>query len=210
MPKPPAGERGEDAEAAERRAEIKDLSFRVVVGSVLTAPVLFGVIAKDYFHPAWLPQVLTNDWFSLALIAPVMLYTGWPIHRGGWLGLAHRSPDMSSLITLGTWAAFLYSLVVTLAPSLAPTKLRGTYYEEIGFILTLILLGRLIEVRAKAGTGEAIRALLGLRARTARVLRDGTEVEIPIDEVVAGDVVLVRPGSSSPARAPSGSPPPWR
>ena len=198
VPKPPAGERGEDAEAAERRAEIKDLSFRVVVGSVLTAPVLFGVMAKDFFHPAWLPQVLTNDWFSLALIGPVMLYTGWPIHRSGWLGLAHRSPDMNSLITLGTWAAFLYSLVVTFAPSLAPTKLRGTYYEEIGFILTLILLGRLIEVRAKAGTGEAIRALLGLRARTARVLRDGTEFEIPIDEVIAGDVVLVRPGEKVP------------
>ncbi|MHB1612773.1 MAG: heavy metal translocating P-type ATPase [Actinomycetes bacterium] len=198
VPKPPADERGEDAEAAERRAEIKDLSIRVVVGSVLTAPVLFGVMAKDFFHPAWLPQLLTNDWFSLALIAPVMLYTGWPIHRSGWLGLAHRSPDMNSLITLGTWAAFLYSLVVTLAPSLAPTKLRGTYYEEIGFILTLILLGRLIEVRAKAGTGEAIRALLGLRARTARVLRAGVEVDLPIDEVVAGDMVLVRPGEKVP------------
>ncbi|MHB1850386.1 MAG: copper-translocating P-type ATPase, partial [Acidimicrobiales bacterium] len=86
----------------------------------------------------------------------------------------------------------------TLGPSLAPTKLRGTYYEEIGFILTLILLGRLIEVRAKAGTGEAIRALLGLRAKTARVLRAGAEVEIPIDEVIAGDVVLVRPGEKVP------------
>lgn len=198
VPKAPAYERGEDAETAERRAEITDLSLRVVVGSVLTAPVLFGVMAKDFFHPAWLPQVLTNDWFSLALIAPVMLYTGWPIHRSGWLGLAHRSPDMNSLITLGTSAAFLYSLVITLGPSLAPTKLRGTYYEEIGFILTLILLGRLIEVRAKAGTGEAIRALLGLRAKTARVLRAGAEVEIPIDEVIAGDVVLVRPGEKVP------------
>ena len=195
VPKPAADE---DAEAAERRGEIADLARRVIVGAILTAPVLFGVMAKDFFHPAWLPGILTNNWFSLALIAPVMFYTGWPIHRSGWLGLAHRSPDMNSLITLGTFAAFAYSLVVTLVPSVAPVKVRGTYYEEIGFILTLILLGRLIEVRAKAGTGEAIRSLLGLRARTARVVRNGTETELPIEQVVPGDVVLVRPGEKIP------------
>jgi Cu+-exporting ATPase len=189
---------GEDTEAAERRAEIADLTRRVIVGAILTAPVVFGVMAKDFFHPAWLPGILTNDWFSLGLITPVMFYTGWPIHRTGWLALAHRSPDMNSLITLGTFAAYLYSLVVTLAPSLAPVKVRGTYYEEIGFILTLILLGRLIEVRAKAGTGEAIRSLLGLRARTALVVRDGTETELRVEDVVPGDVVLVRPGDKVP------------
>src|SRR5262249_51659349 len=189
---------GEDTEAAERRAEIADLTRRVIVGAILTAPVLFGVMAWDFFHPAWLPSVLVNDWFGLALITPVMLYTGWPIHRTGWLALAHRSPDMNSLITLGSGAAYLYSLVVTLAPSLAPVKVRGTYYEEVGFILTLILLGRLIEVRAKAGTGEAIRSLLGLRARTALVVRDGTEAELPVEDVVPGDVVLVRPGDKIP------------
>ena len=189
---------GGDAEAAERRAEIADLTRRVIVGAVLTAPVLFGVMAREFFHPAWLPAILTNAWFALAMIAPVMFWTGWPIHRSGWLGLAHRSPDMNSLITLGTVAAFGYSLVVTIAPSLAPEKVRGVYYEEVGFILTLILLGRLLEVRAKAGTGEAIRALLGLRARTARVVRDGTETELPIDQVVPEDVVLVRPGEKIP------------
>ncbi|MBF6557520.1 MAG: heavy metal translocating P-type ATPase [Acidimicrobiales bacterium] len=192
---------GEDAEAAERRAEMSDLARRVIVGAVLTIPVLFGGLAWDFFHPEWLPSFLTNEppaWFDLALIAPVFFYTGWPIHRSGWLGLAHRSPDMNSLITLGTVAAFLYSLVVTLIPSIAPTKVRGVYYEEIGFILTLILLGRLIEVRAKAGTGEAIRTLLGLRARTATVVRDGTERELSIDDVVPGDIVLVRPGEKIP------------
>jgi Cu+-exporting ATPase len=194
----PNPESGEDGEAAERRTKIRDLARRVVVGSVLTAPVLFGVMAKEFFHPAWLPTILTNPWFALALIALVMAYTGWPIHRTGWLGLAHRSADMNSLITLGTCAAFLYSLVVTVAPSLAPVKLRGVYYEEVGFILTLILLGRLIEARAKAGTGEAIRALLGLRAKTARVVRDGVERELPVEEVLAGDVVLVRPGEKVP------------
>ena len=195
VPRPASGE---DAEAAERRAEITDLFRRVLVGSLLTAPVLFGVMAKDFFHPAWLPAILTNPWFGLGLIAPVFAYTGWPIHRSGWLGLAHRSADMNSLVTLGACAAFLYSLVVTIAPSFAPAKVRGVYYEEVGSILTLILLGRLFEVRAKAGTGEAIRSLLGLRAKTATVLRDGAEAEIPIGEVIAGDVVLVRPGEKVP------------
>ena len=197
----PAPARDEDGEAAERRAEIADLSRRVIIGAVLTAPVLFGGLAWDFFHPSWEPGWLTNmppAWLDLALMTPVMFYTGWPIHRSGWLGLAHRSPDMNSLITLGTVAAYLYSLVVTLVPAVAPEKVRGVYYEEIGFILTLILLGRLIEVRAKAGTGEAIRALLGLRARTARVIRDGTETELPVEQVVPGDVVLVRPGEKIP------------
>ena len=190
-----------DGEAAERRAEIADLSRRVLFGAVLTLPVLFGGLVWDFFKPEWLPHLMRNEppaWFDFALITPVMAYTGWPIHRSGWLSLAHRSPDMNSLITVGTFAAWLYSFVVTLAPSVAPAKVRGVYYEEIGFILTLILLGRLIEVRAKAGTGEAIRALLGLRAKTARVIRDGAETELPIEEVVAGDVVLVRPGEKVP------------
>ena len=187
-----------DGEAAERRAEIADLARRVTVGAVLTAPVLFGVMARDFFHPAWLPVILTSAWFALALITPVMLYTGWPIHRTGWLGLAHRSPDMNSLVTLGSFAAFLYSLVVTVAPSLAPVKMRGVYYEEVGFILTLILLGRLLETRAKAGTGGAIRSLLGLRARTARVIRNGPEIELPVGQVLPGDIVLVRPREKIP------------
>ena len=191
VPKPATGE---DDEQAERRAEIHDLFRRVAVGSTLTAPVLFGVMAKDFFHPSWLPGILTNPWLGLGLVAPVFAYTGWPIHRTGWLGLAHRSADMNSLVTLGATAAFLYSLVVTLAPGFAPAKVRGVYYEEVGFILTLILLGRLFEVQAKAGTGEAIRSLLGLRAKTATVLRDDVERELPIEEVIAGDVVLVRPG----------------
>ena len=194
----PEPESGEDSEAAERRAELRDLTRRVALGAVLTIPILFGVMAHDFFHPGWLPGVLTNSWFSLLLIAPVFLYTGWPIHRTGWLGLLHRSADMNSLVTVGASAAFLYSLVVTIDPGLAPAHVRGVYYEEVGFILTLILLGRLFEVRAKAGTGEAIRSLLGLRARTARVVRDGVEAELSIEVVLPGDIVLVHPGEKIP------------
>jgi P-type Cu+ transporter len=189
-----------DVEAAERRAEIRDLARRVIVGAVLTLPVLYAVMAHEVFGLR-VPGVLLNHWVQLALITPVMFYTGWPIHRTGWLTLAHRSADMNSLITLGTIAAYGYSLVMTLAPGLVPPGVRGVYFETTGVILTLILLGRLIETRAKAGTGEAIRELLGLQARTARVIRDGTEAEIPVEQVVVGDEAVIRPGEKIPVDA---------
>ena len=191
----------EAAEAAERRAEITDLTRRVVTGAVLTLPVLFAVMAHEVFKAGWVPGILLNHWVQLALITPVMFYTGWPIHRTGWLALAHRSADMNSLITLGTAAAYGYSLLVTLAPGLVPAGVRGVYFEAAGTILTLILLGRLIETRAKAGTGQAIRELLGLQARTARVVRDGTEAEVGIEDVTVGDELVIRPGEKIPVDA---------
>ena len=205
-PSSPAARTAADEEAAqarERRAEITDLTRRVIVGAVLTVPVLVAVMAHELFGAGVVPGVLLNHWVQLALITPVMVYTGWPIHRTGWLTLAHRSADMNSLITLGTVAAYGYSLVVTLAPGLLPEDVREVYYEAVGVILTLILLGRLLEARAKAGTGEAIRALLGLQARTARIIRDGTEIEIEIavDEVVVGDEIVIRPGEKIPVDA---------
>ncbi|MEP7763909.1 heavy metal translocating P-type ATPase [Sanguibacter sp. 25GB23B1] len=187
-----------DEGAEEHAVEIRDLRRRVVVGAVLTLPVLIAVMARDVFMADWVPSLLLNSWVQLALIAPVMLYTGWPVHRTGWLALSHRAADMNSLITLGTIAAFGYSLVVTFAPGLLPVEVREVYYEAVGVIITLILLGRLLETKAKAGTGEAIRTLIGLQPRTARVIRDGAEADIPIEEVVAGDIVVVRPGEKLP------------
>jgi Cu+-exporting ATPase len=190
----PGDVRVEDTEAEDRRREIADLARRVTLGALLSAPVVVAVMAHELFDATWVPEVLLNRWAQLALITPVMAYAGWPIHRSGWLTLAHRSADMNTLITLGTIAAYGYSLVVTVAPSLFPSDVREVYFEAVGVIITLILLGRLFEARAKAGTGEAIRQLIGLQARTARVVRDGTEAELPIEDVVPGDVVAVRPG----------------
>jgi P-type Cu+ transporter len=170
----------------------------VIVGAVLTAPVAIAVMAHEVFGAMWVPEVLLDHWVQLALIAPVMLFTGWPIHRSGWLILRRRSADMNSLITLGTTAAFVYSVLVTVAPGVLPSEVRDVYYEAVGVIITLILLGRLLEVRAKAGTGEAIRKLIGLQARTARVLRGGDELEVLIEDVEVGDVVVVRPGEKIP------------
>ena len=187
-----------DAEERERRAEISDLTRRVVWGAILTAPVLFAVMLVEFFGVTWMPGLLMNRWLQLALITPVMLYTGWPIHRTGWLALSHRTADMNSLITLGTIAAFGYSLVVTSFPGALPADVREVYYEAVGVIVTLILLGRLFETKAKAGTGEAIRTLIGLQPRTARVIRDGLELEVSIEDVALGDVVVVRPGEKLP------------
>ncbi len=192
----PAGT--EDTESAERQAEIRDLSRRVVLGAVLAAPVMVAVMAKDLFGAGWVPEFMLNPWFQLALIAPIMFYSGWPIHRTGWLTLRHRTADMNSLITIGTIAAFGYSLLVTLVPSAVPEHVREVYYEAVGVIITLILLGRLLEVRAKAGTGDAIRRLVGLQAKTANLIRDGAEVEVPVEDLMPGDVVLVRPGEKVP------------
>jgi Cu+-exporting ATPase len=182
----------DDQEMAERKAEITDLARRVVVGAVLTAPVLFAAMAANLISVGF----LANRW--LELITPVMFYSGWPIHRTGWLSLAHRQAEMNSLITLGSSAAFAYSLVVTVAPDILPPGLREVYFEAVGVIITLILLGRLFEARAKAGTGEAIRKLIGLQARTARVVRNSAESDIPVENIVAGDVLIVRPGEKIP------------
>jgi P-type Cu+ transporter len=188
----------DDIELVARQHELADVSRRLVVGAVLTVPVLFAVMGRDMFGFGWIPMAFMNRWLQFAFIAPVMGWVAWPIHRTGWLALVHRSADMNSLITLGTVAAFSYSTVVTLAPRVVPADVRDVYFEAVGVIITLIMLGRLLEARAKAGTGEAIRRLIGLQPRTARVERDDATVEVPIEQVVAGDVVLVRPGEKVP------------
>ncbi|MEO8092097.1 MAG: heavy metal translocating P-type ATPase [bacterium] len=187
-----------DTEAAEREAEVRDLRWRVSAGAILTAPVLFAVMASEVFDASWVPGVLTDHWVQLALIAPVFFYVGWPIHTTGWRALRNRSAEMNTLITIGTSAAFAYSVLVTVAPSLFPEDVRDVYFEAVGVIITLILLGRLLEARARAGTGEAIRKLIGMQAKVARVERDGDEIELPIADVRPGDVVIVKPGEKIP------------
>lgn len=193
----PSSAETEGTEVAARRIEMRDLSRRVIAGAVLTVPTVYAVMAGDLLRLP-VPEWMHNYFIQLALIAPVFLYTGWPIHRTGWLALSRRTADMNSLITLGTTAAFAYSLVVTLAPDLLPAELRAVYYEAVGVIITLILLGRLLEVRAKAGTGEAIRKLIGLQAKTARVVRNGQEQEVAVEDVLMDDTVIVRPGEKVP------------
>jgi Cu+-exporting ATPase len=187
----------DDREAVTRQQELQDLQRRLIIAVVLTVPVFVAVMAQS-MGADWMPGVLLNRWVQLIMIAPVMGWVGWPIHRTGWLALAHRAADMNSLVALGTLAAFGYSTVVTVAPALVPTDVREVYFEAVGVIITLIMIGRLLEARAKATTGEAIRRLIDLQPATARLIRAGVEVETAVADVRADDVVLVRPGEKIP------------
>ena len=134
----------------------------------------------------------------MVLATPVEFYAGWRFFRQGWAEMRHLNPRMSSLVMLGSGAAYFYSLVALLAPQIFPAGTAGTYFEAAGVIVTLILLGRLLEAIAKGRTSEAIKKLMRLQAKTARVLRDGQELEVPIESVQQDDLVLVRPGERLP------------
>ncbi|BDR52172.1 hypothetical protein KIM372_00790 [Bombiscardovia nodaiensis] len=189
-----------DDEDRERDKEIRTLTIRFIVALVFTLPVFTAAMFGMFIH---MPALLMNPWTQLVLILPVMFYSGWPIHRTGWLALIHRAPEMNSLVTLGTFTAFLYSLVVTLAPGILPASARNPYYEAVGTIITLMLLGQIFEARARRGTGDAIRSLIGLKPKTASVVRTGADgqesiQQIAVDDVAVGDIVLVHPGEKLP------------
>lgn len=161
-------------EAEERRAEIAHLTKLVAIGTVLTLPVFVGMMLHMIDHmlvPAW----LVNPWLQAVLITPVMFYCGAPIHHVGLPALRHRSPDMNSLVSLGTGAAYLYSLLVCVAPWVLPEGSREPYFESVGVVITLVLVGRLLETKAREGTGKAVQALIGLRPRTAHKLTASAE-----------------------------------
>jgi len=197
-----AGTREDEARAAARDAEVASLKRRFWVAAVLSLPLivfemvphLLGRIGLDLGLP------MLSPWIQLGLATPIVAFSGWPFYRGAWNGIRHRAADMNTLIAVGTGAAFSYSLVATVAPSVfrAAGIEPAVYYESAAVIITLILFGRWLEARAKGRTGEAIRRLLDLQPRTARVRRDGSEMEIAVEDVVPGDEVLVRPGEKIP------------
>ncbi|MBW3087540.1 heavy metal translocating P-type ATPase [Bifidobacterium sp. 82T24] len=172
------------------RAEFRSLVRRLAVAAVCTLPVFVAAM----FHLYHL-----EPWAQLVLMLPVIAYAGRPIYVSGWAAIRHRNAEMNALITVGTMAAFVYSLVVTFAPWILPEGSREPYYEAVGTIITLMLVGQVLEARARAGTDEAVKSLVALRPKTARVERDGVEAEIPAEQVVVGDVVVVRPGEQLPA-----------
>jgi Cu+-exporting ATPase len=194
----------EDALAKAHAEEYQDLLRRFVVAALLALPVL--VIAMSHGR---IPALNFRgvEWLQLALATPVVLYSGAQFYRGAWAAFKHRAADMNTLIAVGTGAAYLYSVAATIAPGFfaAATTHGGmagmgagatapVYYEAASVIIALVLLGRLLEARAKGQTSDAIRRLIGLQPKTARVLRDGQEADIPVEEVIPGDIVVVRPG----------------
>lgn len=201
----------ERREAAERANEIKALTKLVIVGAVLTLPV-FAVTMLHMANPALVPHWMVNPWLQAILITPVMFYCGRPIHTVGFPALAHRSPDMNSLVSLGTSAAYLYSLVTCIAPWVFPEGSREPYFESVGVVITLVLVGRLLETKAREGTGKAVQSLIKLRPRTAHKLNatsadnvDGIEWRNPanftdtdIDTIATGDLLVVKNGERVP------------
>jgi P-type Cu+ transporter len=200
---PDAGALEEEAREEEYRA----LRRRFLVAAVLALPVL--VMAMSHGRIAWL-DFAGAEWVQLLLTTPVVLYAGAPFYRGAWAAFRHRAADMNTLIAVGTGTAYLYSVAATVAPGFfvhggagdmpgrAGHAAPPVYFEAAAVIIALILLGRLLEARAKGRTGEAIRRLMDLQPRTARVVRGGAEVDVPVAEVVAGDLVVVRPGDQIP------------
>ena len=188
--------------------ELVDMRRRFWVSTALTLPLVF--IAMAHLLPgagldAWLHPG-TRKWVELFLATPVVLWGGWPFFVRGWASLVHRSLNMFTLIALGVGVAFGYSLVAVLLPGMFPPAFRdahgqvGLYFEAAAVIVTLVLLGQVLELKARSRTGAAIRALLGLAPKTARRIRpDGTDEEVPLSHIQMGDRLRVRPGEKVPA-----------
>ncbi len=187
----------EDAEQAARRTEYLNLRNRFIFSGVLAAVVLLLTFGE--FMPLLNSVPRTINWILMFILTtPVLFWAGSRFFVGAWSAFRHHSADMNTLIALGTGAAYLYSTVATFLPSLLPVGLRSVYFDTTSIIVALVLLGQMLEARAKGQTNEAIRKLMGLQAKTARVVRDGQEVDIPLEEVLVGDVVIVRPGEKVP------------
>ena len=189
---------GEEAE----NPELRDMTRRFWVAAALSVPLL--VVAMGGHSVAMLPPG-AMAWLQLALATPAVLWGGWPFFQRGWASLKNRSLNMFTLIALGTGVAYLYSVVVAVAPGIFAASFRSPdggvplYFEAASVIVALVLLGQVLELRARSQTGSAIRALLDLAPKRARLVREGgTEVDIPLDAVMPGNLLRVRPGEKVP------------
>ena len=188
-----------DVEQAARASAYRTLRRKVIVGFALSALIFVGTMQMEWFP--FLPDWLHNGYLLWALATPVQFWVGWQFYTAAWAGLRHGfSTNMNTLIAMGSSAAYFYSVAGVLFPAWFEHAGLGDpmYFDSAAFIVTLILFGRLLEARAKGQTGAAVRKLIGLQPRTARVVRDHGEVDVPIAVVVVGDLVRVRPGEKIP------------
>ena len=192
-----------DAVAERQAAELKSLTRALTVAAIFALPVFIlemGAHIVPAFHHVIAETIGTqNSWYLQFVLATIVLFgPGLRFFKKGIPALLRGAPDMNSLVAVGTSAAYAYSVVATFAAGLLPAGTVNVYYEAAAVIVALILLGRYMEARAKGNTSEAIKRLLGLQAKTARVVRDGATMELAIEEVVAGDLIEVRPGERIP------------
>ena len=193
---PLAAEEHEDDSARAYRTMMRKFWFGAAVG----IPLLFLMLAD--FVPAWqhalMPYHRTIGMVSAMVTFPVLAWSGRQFFESAWNGFLNHNTNMDTLVALGTGAAWLYSAFVVFAPGLFPAGTAGMYFEVAVIVIALILLGQALEMRAKGRSSAAIRKLLELQAKTARIVRDGKEVDVPIEEVIVGDTILVRPGEQVP------------
>jgi Cu+-exporting ATPase len=180
------GGQAEDVEAQAREVEISQQKRLLIIGIVFTVPLFLFAMAMDL---SLLPMTAWANWLMLVLATPVQFYVGAQYYMGAYKALRNRSANMDVLIALGSSVAYFYSIPIVLGWVSGPV-----YFETAAVIITLIRLGKYLEARAKGRTSEAIKKLLNLKAKTARILRDGNEVDVPVDDVMMGDFVLARPG----------------
>ena len=186
---------GPDRERAARAAEQRELRTRVVVGAALSVPIVLGSMPEIF---PWSPAWLRNPGVLLLLTTPVQFWVGAAFHRGFLRDLRYRSASMSTLVSLGTNAAYFFSVAVTLWPHAFMALGAMTYYETAAVVITLVAFGRWLEARARGRTSDAIRRLVALAPRMARVVRDSVEVSVPTSAVQRDDLVRIRPGERIP------------
>ncbi|MFZ5944098.1 MAG: heavy metal translocating P-type ATPase [Bacillota bacterium] len=184
-----------DKEKESREKEIKKQKIYFIFSAVLSLPLALFMFA-ELFAWTWVPGIIFNKYFQLVLATPIQFIAGAQFYKDAYYALKNKSANMAVLVALGTTAAYLFSVVVTFWGHQIGEM--HVYYETSAIIITLIILGKLLEAIAKGKTSEAIKKLMGLQAKTARVIRDGKENDIPIEEVVAGDLIVVRPGEKVP------------
>ena len=191
----------------EENPELRDMTRRFWISLALTAPLLAIAMGSMFWPHAfmWAPWSSILPWLELALATPVVLWGGWPFFERGWASVVNRSTNMFTLIAIGTGVAYAYSVVATLFPQIFPASFRSmgdrpdVYFEASAAIVTLVLLGQVLELRARSRTSSAIRALLDLSPKMARVIAaDGSERDIPLEQVKPGDKLRVRPGEKVP------------
>jgi Cu+-exporting ATPase len=191
------------AGAPEENTELVDMTRRFWIGAALTLPVFLLAMAHMFpSTPHWVAGDISR-WIQFALSTPVVLWAGAPFFERGWRSLRTMNLNMFTLIAMGVGVAYIYSVVAMLVPGAFPESFRthgkiGIYFESAAVITVLVLFGQMLELKARSRTGSAIRALLDLAPKTARILRDGKEEEVPLDQVVAGDQLRVRPGEKVP------------
>jgi Cu+-exporting ATPase len=186
-----------DKEKIEREKQLKVLKNKLIIGSILSVFIFLGSFPEWF---SFVPKILNNNWVLLLLTTPVQFWVGWQFYSGLKLVVKYRTADMNTLISVGTLAAYFYSMAVTVFPAFF-TKgeiIPALYFDTSAIIIVLILLGKYFEVLMKGRASEAIKKLIGLQPKTAKILRDGKEIEISISEVQVGDLIIVRPGERIP------------